>query len=175
MKKFSYVLLAVLLFVGVVRVNALSEEGLKEALTQTITINGVEWSVDSSTKAAIERYLNQYEVSSSDADYINERINTAISIIKSEGQTDFSKLSSSAKERLKALVVEISQNTSVKATVTEGSVVILTPDGQGTFFEVDHLVKQTGSSTTLTAMVAGVSILIVAAGACLVVKQVKEN
>ena len=79
-----------------------------------------------------------------------------------------------AKDRLKALVADVSDHTSVKATVTEGSLVVLDANGD-TFFEVDHLVKQTGSSTTLTAMVAGVSVLIVAAGACLVVKQVKEN
>ena len=174
MKKLSYLLLAALLFVGLLKVDALSEEKLKEALTQTITINGTEWSVYRSTKAAIERYLNQYDVSEADADYINERINTAISIIKSEGQTDFSILSASAKNKLKALVVEISNNTSVKATVTDGSVVVLTPSGD-TFYEVDHLVKQTGSSMTTTAIVTAVSFVIVAAGACLVVKQVKEN
>ena len=174
MKKLSILLFAVLLFVGVARVDAMSESELKDALTQTITINGTEVSVDASTKAAIERYLSQYEVSSADADYINARINTAISILKSEGQTDFKKLSTSAKNKLKALVEEVSDHTSVKATVTNGSVVILDSNGD-TFFEVDNLVKQTGSNTTLTAMVAGVSILIVAAGACLVVKQVKEN
>ena len=175
MKKLSILLFAVLLFVGVTRVDAMSEDDLKKALTQTIEINGTEVSVSDSTKAAIERYLNQYEVSSAHADYINERINTAISILKSEGQTDFKKLSTSAKSDLKKLVKEISDHTSVKATVTNGAVVVLTPDGSGTFFEVTHLVKQTGSSTTLTAMVAGISVLIVAAGACLVVKQVKEN
>ncbi len=174
MKKLSYLLLAVFLFVGVLKVDALSEEKLKEALTQTIDINGSKWSVDSSTKVAIERYLNQYDVSEAHADYINERINTAISIIKSEGQTDFSKLSASAKQRLRDLVVEISDHTSVKATVTNGSVVVLTPNGE-TFYEVDHLVKQTGSSMTTTAIVTAVSFVIVAAGACLVVKQVKEN
>ena len=174
MKKLGILLFIALLFVGMVRVDAISEEELKDALTQTININGTEWSVDAGTKTAIERYLNQYNVSSSDADYIKARIDTAVSIIKSEGQTDFSKLSQSAKNRLKELVAEISTNTTVHATVTEGSVVILDANG-GTFFEVDHLVKQTGSTVTLTAMLAGVSVLIVAAGACLVVKQVKEN
>ena len=75
MKKLGYLLFAVLLFVGVVKVNAMSEEDLKKALTQTIEINGTKVSIDDATKTAIERYLNQYEVSSSDADYINERIN----------------------------------------------------------------------------------------------------
>ena len=174
MKKLGILLFAVLLFVGVVRVNAASEDELKEALTQTFEINGTKVQVDDATKTAIERYLNQYEVSSAHADYIIDKVNTAISILKSEGQTDFSKLSSSAKSRLKALVVDISNNTSVKATVTNGTVVILDENGE-TFYEVDDLVKQTGSTVTLTAVMAGISVLIVAAGACLVVKQVKEN
>jgi len=174
MKKLFYVLFAALLFVGVTKVDAMSESELKDALTQTITINGSKYHVDAGTKTAIERYLNEYDVSASDADYINERINKAISILKSEGQSEASKLSASAKTRLKALVKEISDNTSVKATVTNGSVVVLTPSGE-TFYEVDHLVKQTGSNTTLTAVLAGVSMLVVAAGTCLVIKQVKEN
>ena len=174
MKKLSILLFAALLFVGVVRVNAMTEDELKDALTQTIEINGTKVSVDASTKAAIERYLKQYDVSSADADYINQRINTAISILKSEGQTDFKKLSANAKSRLKALVQEISDHTSVKATVTNGSVVVYGTNGE-VFYEVTDLVKQTGSTTTLTAMLAGISVLIVAAGACLVVKQVKEN
>lgn len=174
MKKLGYLLLAVFLFVGVMHVDALSEAKLKEALTQTITINGTEVSVDDATKTAIERYLNQYEVNETDADYINARINTAISILKSEGQTDFKKLSSDAKTKLKNLVVEISDHTSVKATVTNGSIVVL--DGSGnTFFEVTKLVKQTGSAMTTTAIVAAISFVIVAAGSCLIVKQVKEN
>jgi hypothetical protein len=174
MKKLSVILFAALLFFGAVRVNAMTEAELKDALTQTIEINGSKYTVDDGTKTAIERYLNQYDVSSAHADYINARINTAISILKSEGQTDFKKLSTTAKNKLKALVEEISNNTSVKATVTNGSVVVLDPTG-GTFYEVDHLVKQTGSTATLIGVLAGVSLLVVAAGACLVVKQVKEN
>ena len=127
-----------------------------------------------STKAAIERYLNQYDVNASDADYINTKLNEAISILKSEGQTDFKKLSTSAKNQLKALVEEISNNTSVNATVTNGSIVVY--DGAGeVFFEVTKLVKQTGSEMSTTAIITALSFLVVAAGACLVVKQVKEN
>lgn len=174
MKKLGYLLLVVLLFVGVLRVDALTEDQLKDALTQTIDIKGTKVSVDAATKTAIERYLNQYDVSTTDADYINGKINTAISILKSEGQTDFTKLSASAKSQLKGLVEDISANTSVKATVTNGTVVVY--DGSGNvFFEVTKLVKQTGSEMTTTAMMAAISFLVVAAGACLIVKQVRED
>ena len=174
MKKLSYLLLAILSFVFVLKVDSLTEAQLKEALTQTITINGKEVSIDSQAKAAIERYLSQYDISSTDADYINTKINAAISILKSEGQTDFKKLSTSAKDKLKGLVKDVTDNTSVKATVTNGSIVVYDKDGD-TFFEVSKLVKQTGSSVTITAIVTAMSFIIVAAGACLVVKQVREN
>ena len=174
MKKLSYVLLAAILFFGFFKVNAATEEELKDALFGTVKINGSEYRLDDGTRTAVERYLNEYDVNSSDADYIITRINTAKSILESEGEPNFKNLSSSAKNRLKALVVEIDEHTSVKATVTNGSVVV--KDGSGNkFYEVTKLVKQTGSETSVTALIAGISLLIVAAGSFLVVKQVKEN
>ena len=62
MKKLSYLLLALVFFVGVVRVDAITEDELKDALTQTIEINGTKVHVDDATKTAIERYLNQYDI-----------------------------------------------------------------------------------------------------------------
>jgi LPXTG-motif cell wall-anchored protein len=175
MKKLSFVLFAVLMVFGMTHVKAMTEDELYNALTQTVEIGGKEWSVDSSTKTYIQRYLNQYDVSSADADYINQRINTAISILKSEGTGDFKALSSSAKTRLKNLVSEISSNTSVKASVTNGSLVVYEPGSSNVFYEVSKIVKQTGSETNMTAIIAGISVLILAAGSVLVVKQVKQN
>ena len=175
MKKLSFILFAVLMVFGLTHVKAMTEDELYNALTQTIQINGADWSVDASTKTYIQRYLNQYDVSSSDADYINDRINTAISILQSEGTGDFKKLSSSAKTRLKNLVSEISANTSVKASVTNGSLVVYEPGSSTVFYEVSKIVKQTGNETNMTAIIAGISILILAAGSVLVVKQVKQN
>ena len=175
MKKLSYVLFAVLMVFGMTRVKAMTEDELYNALTQTIQINGEDWSVDASTKTYIQRYLNQYDVSSADADYINDRINTAISILQSEGTGDFKALSSSAKTRLKNLVSEISANTTVKASVTDGSLVVYEPGSSTVFYEVSRIVKQTGTESSTTALVAAISLVIVAIGSVLVVKQVKQN
>lgn len=174
MKKLFSVVLVLAMFFVVTSVKAMTEDELYDALTQTIKINGVEVSVDETTKNHIKTYLNQFDVSSADADYINTRINKAIDILKSEGKTDFSKLSASAKSKLKALVVEINNNTSVKATVTNGAVVVYDNNGDE-FFTVTDLVKQTGSSVTTTAILASISLVIVAAGALLVGRQVKHT
>ena len=175
MKKICAVVIAVCLLFGISNVYAMSEAKLKSKLTQTITINGVQVSVDNETKVAIERYLNQFDVSSSDADYIAARVDKAVEILKEEGQTDFAKLSRTAKNKLKALVEEISANTSVKATVTNGSLVVYNPNNGSEFFEATKLVKHTGLGTSPLAIIAGLSVIVVAAGTCLVIKQLKTS
>ena len=175
MKKICAVIIAVCLLFGVSNVSAMSKANLKKKLTQTITINGVKVSVDNDTKAAIERYLDQFNVSSTDADYIAARVDKAIEILKGEGQTDFTKLSATAKSKLKALVEEISTNTSVHATVTNGSVVVYNPNDGSEFFEATKLVKHTGLGTSPLAIIAGLSVIVVAAGTCLVIKQLKTS
>lgn len=177
MKKIAYVLLAVLLMFGVTRVNAMSEDELYDVLTKKYTIGGKEWGVSDELKVQIQRYLDEFEVSEAHADYIASKVNEAISILKGEGTADVDKLSTKAKNDLKAIVDDISDNTSVKATVTNGGVVIKNPNTGADFYtsEADDIVKYTGSTNSIVAIVAGISLLIVAAGSVLVVKQVKEN
>lgn len=173
MKKLSLFTLIAVLFLGM-NVYAMTESELKDKLTQTITVGSDKYSLSDGDKVLVERYLNENEVSSADADYINERINTVISIIQGQGNANFKNYPTSVKNQLKALVTEVSGNTSVKATVTNGSVIVYNGDGS-TFAEITGLVKQTGSETSKTAIIAGISILIVAVGACLVIKQVKTS
>ncbi len=174
MKRLLSVGLVLVMFFAVVTVKAMTEDQLYDALTQTVEINGTKYTVDEATKNHIKMYLNQFDVSSADCDYINTRINKAINILKSEGTADASKLSASAKQQLKDLVAEIRENTSVKASVTDGAVVIYDNEGE-VFFEVTKLVKQTGIETSTTAIIASISLVIVAAGALLVGRQVKHS
>ena len=173
MKKLGLFVLLMVVFFSFTGVNAKTEEELKNILNQTIKVGKSEYSLSADEKVLVERYLEQNEVSSADADYIAARIDKAIEIIKKEGHADFKKFSKSSKDKLKALVAEISENTSVKATVTKNSLIVYNQDG--TKVEVTKLVKQTGSETSKIAMIAGLSILIVAVGTCLVVNQVKTG
>ena len=173
-KVFMSVLVISLLLLGVKNVNAMTEAQLKTKLTQSITINGTEVSLTADEKNLVTKYLNEYEVSSKDADYISGKVDEAISILKSEGKTDFKELSSSAKTKLKALVSDVAANTSVNATVTNGSIVIYNGDGT-VFAEVDKLVKQTGTESNKLTIVASIAAAVTLVGAYFVVRQVKVS
>ena len=66
MKKVMFLLVA--LFIGLVSVNAMTESELEAKLTKSYTVNGSTFKASDSQKVLIKRYLDQYEVSSSDAD-----------------------------------------------------------------------------------------------------------
>jgi len=176
MKKLFILSLAVVFaFVGMLSANAMSEAKLKEVLTKTYNINGTNYSVSSEVKVYIERYLNENEVSSDDADYIAKKVDQAVEIVRASGATDlthFTKLPKDTQKQLKTLVADISANTSVKATVTKNSVAVTNADG--TVVEVTGLVKQTGSETNIIAVIAGIAFVVTVVGACLVVRQVKH-
>lgn len=174
MKRIFIATLVFSLFFSITSVKAMSEADLQKKLTQNFTVAGQKVGIPSDTKVMVERYLKENEVSSKDADYIAAKVDEAIAILKEEGKTDFSKLSVSTKNKLKALVSDISKNTSVKATVTKNSLVIYNPDGT-VFAEVTHLVKQTGKETSQIIIVGCVAFIVVTAGAYLVVRRVKTS
>ena len=107
-------------------------------------------------------------------EYIADRVNEAVDIIKASGKSSTKDLSAATKTQLKGLVEKVSANTSVKATVQGNNVVVYKPDG-GVFASIDKPIKQTGSESSIVALIASVSFLITVAGACLVVKQVKTS
>ena len=105
--------------------------------------------------------------------YIAERIDKAKAIIEKDGHPKFADFSQANKEALRDLVVEIDKNTSVRASVTKGSVIVKNEDGT-TFAEVTELVKQTGSESTKLALMSSISLIIVLAGTALIGKQAKS-
>ena len=171
MKKLLTVLMATALFASMTTVNAMSESDLQSKLTATYTINGEKVSLTSSEKAQVKRYLDKYDLSSSDADYIAAKVDEAISILNKSGEkaNNFKSLSASTKNKLKALVSDVAANTSVKATVTDGSVVVYNEDGS-VFAEVSSVVKQTGANYTVAIVASIITIL----GAALVLIEAKR-
>lgn len=164
MKKIiTLVLVVSCLIFGVKNTYAMTEKELESKLTKSYKVNGEYYSIDSDAKVLAKRYLNEYEVSSKDADYIGARIDEAVKIIQDSGKTNWKEFSKETKEKLKALVEKISANTSVKATVMKNSVVIYTPEGK-VFAEVDRFVKQTGNSNIINFVIISISLFIVLAG-----------
>ena len=171
MRKLLTVVMATALFAGIANVNAMTESELQSKLTSTYTINGNKVSLTSSEKALVERYLKAEDISSTDADYIASKIDEAINILKNSGEdvSNFKKLSASTKDKLKALVSDVSANTSVKATVVGGEVRIYDSNGK-LFAEISSLVKQTGASYTVAVIASIITIL----GAALVLVEAKR-
>ena len=171
MKKLLLLLLVVSGFiVGYKNSYAMTEKELKNKLTASYIVNGEKYSIPNDSKVLAERYLDQYDVSSKDADYIAARIDEAVKIIQESGKTNFKDFSKDTKEKLKALVEKVSANTSVKATVMKNSVVVYTPEGEK-FAEVDKIVKQTGSINVLNYIIMGISLFIVLAGTFFIKKE----
>ena len=173
-KRLFFANLLVALLCGTINVSAMTETELRKKFDETVTINGNKYAATAGDKKLADDYLAKYELSSEDCDYIAKKIDEAKAILTAEGQEDLTKLSESTKTKLKKLVSDVAANTSVKATVTSGSVVVLNSDGS-TFAEVTKLVKQTGSENSNIAIIAGVSFIITLVGACLVIRQVKNN
>lgn len=174
MKKLIALVLAGMIFLGgAYSVSAMSEADLKAKFEETLTLNGEKYGLSSGVITLVERYLNEYEVSESDADYIATRIDKAKSIIEKDGHAKFADFSQANKEALRDLVVEIDKNTSVRASVTKGSVIVKNEDGTP-FAEVTELVKQTGSESNKLALMSSISLIIVLAGTAMLGKQAKS-
>ena len=173
--KIAMIALVCFILAGTTQVSALSERDLLKKLTAAYNINGYNFQLSEGDKALAKRYLDENNVSATDADYIANKIDEAINILKSSGATnfsDFSKLPAETKSKLKSLVTDIASNTSVKATVKKGAVVVYNADGS-VFAEMNKLVKNTGSNMYVIPVLA---LLIVAVSAfTLTRKQKKQN
>ena len=147
-------LFVAMLLVGTLNVNAMSKDELKAKLTKAYTINGATVQATSDQKVEIERYLSQNDVSESDADYIASKIDEAIAIIERGNANSFEKLTKAEKNEIKALLTEVSNNTSVKVTAVKNGVKVYNLDG--TVFTVVTVPKVKYTDTYMIIALAGV-------------------
>ena len=173
MKKLVLVLIA--LFVGLVSVNAMTESELEEKLTAKYTVNGVVWEATDNQKELVKRYLKEYEVSSTDADYISGKMDAAMNIVKNSGVTNLYKLSRTDKDKIIALVADISANTSVKAAITKGYLVVYAP-GTDNEYAKEQIFPKNGdvvqTSSTATVAIAGIISVL---GVAVALRKLKAN
>ena len=74
MKKILYVCLMMLgLFIGFKNVDAATKDDLRKKLDATYDINGEKYTIPEDIKVTLNRYLDEYDISKSDADYIWRR------------------------------------------------------------------------------------------------------
>ncbi len=145
MKKGLLALLVTLSLGIVTNVDAMSKEQLKTKLTSSYNINGATFRLNSSQITQVERYLNSFDVSEEDADYIAGKVDEAVALVESGNATSISNLTSSERNKLTRLVNDISSSTSVKATVSGGDLVVYNPITGGVFTRINTPAKQTGT------------------------------
>lgn len=174
MKMFAALFVMLFVVIGISPVKAMSESQLYDKFAATYDINGSKYSLTAGDKLLVKRYLDTYDVSSKDCDFIAGKIDQAISEMRKSGVKDlstFSKYPKSLKDTLKGYVLDIAGNTSVKASTKKGAVVIYNPDGT-VFAEITKFIKPTGSTMNVTFVVA-LSAAVV--GAVVLFRNVKAN
>ena len=162
MKKFLFLFVAVLL--TTVSVNAMSKDELKDKLTKSYTINGVTYSLNNGDANMVKSYLEQNEVSESDCDYIAAQV------------TDLSKLSTSTKNELKALVNNVGANTKVPVSINNGKLFVGYVDEPTKAFYNDKVNVKTDVKYTDGNLVITIASVVAIIGiATIAVKAKKQN
>lgn len=169
-----------------VNVFATNESDLLTKAKQTITINNKTIAVKSEVITQIERYLNQYEISDTDCQFISDKVDEAIELAKNAKASSWNSLTASQKAQMISLAEEINNSTSVKATLTsDGKLTIYNADGS-VFTKISDALTvissytatvNDGASTSYTGVAASATVVVIAiaaAGAVLVSKKVSK-
>ncbi len=175
MKKTLFsIFMAVVLF-SAMNVKAMTESELKEKLTKSYTINGETVKASDSQIVEIERYLQKYEVTPEDADYISKKFDEVLKIAQDSKAVSFTDLPGADKKKIVSIVADISDKTSVKATLTEGgTLTIFEKDGKTPFTIItdkDNGIKNTNSTNIILIIASVISLL----GVAVVTKQVVKT
>lgn len=174
MKKVLFLFVAVLL--TTVSVNAMSKDELKDKLTKSYTINGVTYKLEAGNANMVKTYLEQNEVSEDDCDYIASQVDKAVEIVKNANVTDLSKLSTSSKNELKALVNNVGANTKVPVSIKNGKLFVgYVNEPEKAFFNDKVNVKTDVKYTNGNLVITIASVVAVIGIATIAVKAKKQN
>lgn len=171
------------LCVGLVSVSAMSESDLRAKLTQSYSVNGSTFVANSEQANLIDEYLRNYDITSTDADYIVTKLNEAMNVLKNSGKSSFYDMTKAQKDQIIGLVADVSANTGVKATIYKNNLYICNynstscvPGTSNVFYSTPIYPSNTGSiratGNGLTVAAAG---LISVAGIAVALKKAKEN
>lgn len=172
MKKVLYLALALVLsLTAVLKVNAATEADLIAKAKEVQTIGGKKIKVKDNVVTQLERYLNKYEVSEADCDTILTAVNSAIDKAKAAGATEWGMLTTAQKQEMITLATSVTDNTSVKGTLTmDGTLTIYESDGS-VFTKLDDIVEEvtdeesgtkpsnTGLTSPATIIIGGVALI----------------
>ncbi len=178
MKKVVMLVLAVaMLFVGMVGVRAaetVTEADLVKKLKDTYTINGAKFTVSNDVKVLIDEYAANYDITDADAKKISDKVDDVIDLIERSGIKDMEDLGKIKSDLIAAFTYVVNE-TSIDGTYKDGKFIVYKPGTTDVFAEVDSLVKQTGTESNAIAILAGVSFVVMVAGAFVIVRKVRFN
>ena len=152
MKKVLLTLVAVVALGCMTNVSAMTEEELFNTLSQPVTVNGKQYTIPADKKVLLERYFEQNEVSSEDADY--------------------NAMSATDKEKFITIVSDVKENTKVDVTLSENGVLtVKNQDGSIVTVDVtESIIKTTGSNVAIIAIAGLVSLI----GVSVIAKKVSK-
>lgn len=178
MKKLATVTLLIVMLVAFLAgtVNAATESELLEYLSQEFTVGGETISISESDKVKIERYLNENEVTEEQADYVIAKVDEAVSILQSAGETDLTKLSREDKDSLISIANDAASELGLSVSYDASSKTIsIYKDGSliesVSIYSGSELV-QTGSTNYVFYAILAVAVIALATAG---VKRVKAN
>ena len=164
-KLFLTLVFAVVMFVGMFNVKAMTESELRTKLANGFTINGETVKPSDYQLSEIDRYLAKYEVSATDADFISEKIDAIYDIAKASGAKSFTELSDADVTKVVNLVAEVSKNTKVKVSLTKnGTLTVFESDGKTPFTQIQDkdVTKQTGENNIVFVVASVIAVFGVA-------------
>lgn len=170
MKKKILVIVLAIISVSMLNVSAMTKEELKNKLAQTYTINGVDFQARPDDIVQLERYLAQNDLSESDMDYIAAKFDEVVALLESGNATSYETITVREKNKIIEIINDVTNKTSVKATVSKNTVIIYNADGTE-FTRITFLVKQTGQN----AIIFSVSLGITLAGMFLIARKIKKT
>ena len=170
MKKFLVFLVAVSF--GLASASAMTESELKEKLNQSYTVNKSTFKTTDEEKELIARYLDQYEVTSNDADVIWAKLQAVFDVLKKSGKKTFQELSSADKARVVALVGEVDATDSIDCAIVDSRFIVYVPNtNKGKIFYKTPVTPI--AQTNRDLIVAGLGIISVL-GMALAFKKIKN-
>lgn len=161
MKKFALIaVLSIMLFGNMTSARAITKNELKTKMTSSYTINGSTFKLADDKSVLVERYLQQNNLSEAELNYISTKVDEVLAILRTSNATSIETLSWPTKEKLLALVTDVSNNTRVQATVLSGARISI-KNLDGTDFAIvgkNDIVKQT-NDTSIIACASALSLL----------------
>lgn len=151
------IIVAIILMASSTIVKAVTTETLAEELY----VKGQKYGVTEADKVKIERYLTENPVTEEKANAIIAKADEAIAVMESAGTTDYNKLTTSQKDKLKSIATSAADIIDVKLVFKKGTVEIY--DNTGKLIETvgqnNGKLAYTGNNTSVILTTSVIAII----------------